>query len=138
MFCFPFQWLPSCIINACTYINWNKHICYSAHSVIVFKDLFDQVIQRLYIDFQCSTVPGTGQKVCVGGCVNLFQCSAQVKLDNWICGFYSSGILYPVVYLGIQVVGRGVKVTRSVASGRSWWQEWLLESGQRCWTQNKL
>ena len=31
--------------------------------------------KRLYADFQCSTMPGTGQKVCGGGglgCVSLF------------------------------------------------------------------
>ena len=46
----------------------------------IFKKLFSCVILRLYTEFQCPTMPGTGQKVCggwwVGGgggwwCVNL-------------------------------------------------------------------
>ena len=40
----------------------------------IFKKLFSCVILRLYTEFQCPTLPGTGQKVCgvvvvVGGVV---------------------------------------------------------------------
>ena len=30
----------------------------------IFKKLFSCVILRLYTEFQCPTMPGTGQKVC--------------------------------------------------------------------------
>ena len=33
----------------------------------IFKKLFNCVILRLYTEFQCPTMPGTGQKVCGGG-----------------------------------------------------------------------
>ena len=41
-------------------------------------------MKRLYTQFQCSTMPGTGHKVCGGwvGCVSLFQCLAWLKLNN--------------------------------------------------------
>ena len=33
----------------------------------IFKKLFRCVILRMYTEFQCPTMPGTGQKVCGGG-----------------------------------------------------------------------
>ena len=33
------------------------------------QKLFIYVMLRLYTEFQCSTMPGTGQKVCGGGWV---------------------------------------------------------------------
>ena len=33
--------------------------------IFFFKNLFSQVILRLYTKFQCPTMPGTGLKVCV-------------------------------------------------------------------------
>ena len=33
----------------------------------ICKKLFSCVILRLYTEFQCPTMPGTGQKVCGGG-----------------------------------------------------------------------
>ena len=33
----------------------------------IFKKFVSCVILRLYTEFQCRTMPGTGQKVCGGG-----------------------------------------------------------------------
>ena len=52
----------------------------------IFKKLFSCVILRLYTEFQCPTMPGTGQKVCGGGgggCVNpIILLSLSQKLNN--------------------------------------------------------
>ena len=48
-----------------------KHLtlfCAGCVGHIFFIDFFSYVILRLYPEFQCSTVPGTGHKVCAVWC----------------------------------------------------------------------
>ena len=66
--------------------NKNKLGCYSVQlefclagagvglAFFFFQKLFIYVMLRLCAEFQCSTMPGTGQKVCGGGVVVWWWC----------------------------------------------------------------
>ena len=74
---FTIDYLGSCSLTAERWFSGEKsgdshtsalHCCRKK----IFKKLFSCVILRLYPEFQCPTMPGSGQKVCGGGwCVNL-------------------------------------------------------------------